>query len=77
MESIIELGPKFATISKKLPGRNENSVRNHYNSLVKKFAKDCASDSDLDMMILAGIKGEEMECNSSGQTIELFSPIIT
>jgi len=36
LKGILEKGKKWSEISKSLPGRTENSVKNRFNSLVKK-----------------------------------------
>lgn len=37
VEKVVEFGNKWSSISKQMPGRNENSVRNHYNSILKRL----------------------------------------
>ena len=36
MEAVAELGTKWAEISKRLPGRSDNAVKNRFNSAMRK-----------------------------------------
>ena len=47
VEKVIEFGNKWSSISKQLRGRNENSVRNHYNSIIKRFKPNLDNTFDL------------------------------
>ena len=40
LENYLNIGKKWSEISRKIPGRNENSVKNKFNSIIKKTRKE-------------------------------------
>ena len=52
LKNVTEIGKKWSFISKKMPGRNENSVKNRVNAIVKILKKENSSlSNDIDVII--------------------------
>ena len=61
LQRVLEVGKKWSDISKCLSGRNENSVKNRFFSLVKKEKKGIDKSSKSDEKISCSIDSSNME----------------
>mmetsp|Transcript_3312 Transcript_3312/g.5099 ORF Transcript_3312/g.5099 Transcript_3312/m.5099 type:complete len:259 (+) Transcript_3312:22-798(+) len=75
LQTQLEIGNKWSEIAKLLPGRNENSVKNRFKSMISRAEKQWPSDTDIVSALLASIKGQEIEVQE-GNSIQLYSPVI-
>jgi hypothetical protein len=76
LEKQQELGNHWSEISKLLIGRNENSVKNRFKSLLRKAQKELPEGTDPIRWLIAEKRNQEMEI-TEGNSINLISPMIT
>lgn len=76
LEKQQELGNRWSEISKLLIGRNENSVKNRFKSLLRKAQKELPEGTDPIRWLIAEKRNQEMEI-TEGNSINLISPMIT
>ena len=75
LEKQLEVGNRWSDISKLLPGRNENSVKNRWKSMVRKAQKELPSGTDVIQWLIAERRHHESEGSDSGN-VTLVSPIV-
>ena len=76
LEKQQELGNHWSEISKLLIGRNENSVKNRFKSLLRKAQKELPEGTDPIRWLIAEKQNQEVEM-MDGNSIQLISPMIT
>ena len=76
LEKQLELGNHWSEISKLLLGRNENSVKNRFKSLLRKAQKELPEGTDAIRWLIAEKRNQEVEM-SEGNSIHLISPMLT
>lgn len=76
LEKQLELGNHWSEISKLLVGRNENSVKNRFKSLVRKAQKELPAGTDPIRWLIAEKRDQELEL-SEGNSIQLISPMLS
>lgn len=69
LEKQLEMGNRWSDISKLLPGRNENSVKNRWKSMVRKAQKELPCGTDVVQWLVA----DRMAQNSGD--LQLISPV--
>lgn len=76
LEKQQEMGNRWSEIARLLLGRNENSVKNRFKSLLRKAQKELPSGTDPIRWLLAEKRNEEVEM-TEGNSIHLISPMLT
>lgn len=71
LESQLTMGNRWSDISKMLPGRNENSVKNRWKSMVRKAQKELPPGTDVIMWLIADCKAR-----SPTSSIEYMPPVM-
>ena len=70
LEKQLELGNRWSDISKMLPGRNENSVKNRWKSMVRKAQKVLPAGTDISRWLIADRKSQDADA------LEIISPVV-
>ena len=72
----LEIGNKWSEISRGLPGRTENQVKNKWKSMYKKAQKECPSGYDVVQFLIASRSNMEIEMHDTDK-ITLISPVMS
>ena len=76
LEKQQELGNRWSEIARMLLGRNENSVKNRFKSLIRKVRREIPKDTDPIRWLIAEKREQEVEM-TDGNSINLISPMLT
>ena len=76
LEKQLELGNRWSEIARLLLGRNENSVKNRFKSLLRRAQKELPPGMDPIRWLLAEKRDQEVEM-TEGNSIHLISPMFT
>jgi hypothetical protein len=76
LEKQLELGNRWSEIAKIVKGRNENSVKNRWKSMIRKAQKELPPGTDVSRWLIAEKKDQEMEVVTDSSNIQLYSPLI-
>jgi len=75
LEKQLELGNKWSEIAKIVKGRNENSVKNRWKSMMRKAQKELPPGTDLARWLIAEKTNQQMEV-TDGSSVQLYSPVV-
>ena len=75
LEMQLKFGNKWSEVAKGLSGRNENSVKNRWNSMVKKAMRDCPQGTDPIDYLLEGKRKQAIEESSFGFSLASQPPL--
>lgn len=70
LEKQLEMGNRWSDISKLLAGRNENSVKNRWKSMVRKAQKELPAGTDVIQWLITDRKSQ-----NNGGEVPLISPV--
>lgn len=76
LEKQQELGNRWSEIARMLLGRNENSVKNRFKSLIRKVQREIPKGTDPIRWLIAEKRDQEVEM-TEGNSINLISPMLT
>ena len=75
LEKQLELGNRWSEIAKIVKGRNENSVKNRWKSMIRKAQKELPPGTDLSRWLIAEKSNQQMEV-IDGSSMQLYSPVM-